>query len=125
MRTVWLDVLALLAEPHTVVDGAIEDGQIGGQMLQQPRLFVGVFDLEELIEFLAGNFEGRRHNRDIRENGLVVGPDEEDKADVVEDEEKERLDAALDFREAKLYHVRIPGPETKPFRCYLDRVSSE
>jgi hypothetical protein len=112
MRTIRLDVLALLTEPHAVVDRAIEYRQIRRQMLQQPRLFIGIFDLEELIEFLAGNFEGRRHHSDIREDGLVVGPDEEDKADVVEDDEEERFHPAVDVIHTKLYHVRIPGPET-------------
>jgi hypothetical protein len=112
VRTIRLDVLALLAEPHAIVDRAVEYRQIRRQMLQQPRLFVGVFDLEELIEFLAGNFEGRRHHSDIREDGLVVGPDEEDKADVVEDDEEERFHPAVDVIHTKLYHVRIPGPET-------------
>lgn len=111
MRPVGLDVLALLTEPHAVVDGAVEDRQVGGQVLQQSCLFVGIFDLEKLIELFAGDLEGRRHDGDLSEDGLVVGPDQEDKADVIENEEEEGFDAALDALHAQLDDIGVPGPE--------------
>lgn len=52
MCPIWLYVLALLAKPHAIVDGAVENGKVGSQMLQQPRLLLGVFRLEQLIKFL-------------------------------------------------------------------------
>jgi hypothetical protein len=63
-------------------------------------LFVGVFDLEKLIEFLAGNFEWRRHDSDRREDGLIVGPDEEDEENMIENQEEKCFYTALDVVDA-------------------------
>lgn len=70
--SVGLNVLALLAESDAVVDRAVEDGQVSRQMLEQSRLFVGVFNLHELLHLLARDLERSRHDGDWREDRLVV-----------------------------------------------------
>ena len=46
MSTVRFDVLTFLTKPHAIIDGAIKNGKIGSEMLQQPRLFVRVLNLK-------------------------------------------------------------------------------
>lgn len=93
MCPIWLYVLALLAKPHAIVDGAVENGKVGSQMLQQPRLLLGVFSLEQLIKFLPRDLKGCGHHRHRREDGLVVGPYQKCEADVKEQQQEEGLDA--------------------------------
>lgn len=108
--SVGLDVLALLAEPDAVVDRAVEDGQVSRQVLEQSRLFVGVLNLHELLHLLARDLERARHHGDRREDGLVVRPHEEREEDVEEHQQKEGLDSAVDYVDAKLDNVGIPAP---------------
>jgi hypothetical protein len=79
-------------------------------MLQQPSLFVGIFDFEKLIEFLARNFKGRWHKRYLSKDGFVVRPDEEDKADVIENDEEKCFDCALDIIDTKFHNISVPTP---------------
>lgn len=49
MRAIRFDVLAFLAESNAVVYCAIEQRQVGSEMLQKSCLLIWIFDLEELI----------------------------------------------------------------------------
>lgn len=89
MCPVGLNVLALLTESYTVVDGAVEHRKVGRQVLQQSRLLIGVLNLEELIELLSRDLERRWDDGHGREDRLVVRPYEEYKANVVEYEQDE------------------------------------
>lgn len=45
VSSVGLYVLTLFTKSDAIVDGAVEDGKVSGEMLEQPRLFVGVLNL--------------------------------------------------------------------------------
>jgi hypothetical protein len=86
-------------------------------MLQKSRLFIGILRFEELIEFLARNSERRRHDGDWCEDGLIIRPHEEDKADVVENEEEKRFNSAVYIVYAQLDDIRIPAPKIAQKKC--------
>lgn len=50
MRPIGFDVLTLLTKSHAVVYCAVENWQVGREVLQKSRLLVWIFDLEQLIE---------------------------------------------------------------------------
>lgn len=110
MGSVWFNVLTFLAEPHAVVDGAVEDWKICCEVFQQPCLLIRILDLEQLIEFLSRDFEWSWDDGDWREDGLVVRPYQEHKADVVEQQHEESFEVALDDSEAEFNHVSVPAP---------------
>lgn len=110
VSSVGLNVLALLTKPDTVVDRAVKDRQVSRQVLQQPRLLVGVLNLDELLHLLSRDFERPWHHSDGREDGLVVRPDEEREKDVEEHQQKEGLDSTVNNVDAQLDYVGIPAP---------------
>lgn len=110
MSSIWFYVLTLLTESYAIVDGAVQDRKVGSQMLQKTCLLIRIFNLEQLIQFLARNFKGSRHDCHRCENGIVIGPYEEYKAYVKEKQQEEGLNSRIHGVDAKLDHIRVPRP---------------
>lgn len=79
-------------------------------MFEQSRLLVDILDAVELLQFIFLQSKWGGNGRDRRKDRLEVGPDQKDKADVKEYQQKSRLDRWFHRDDAKLDDIRIPAP---------------
>lgn len=113
VRAIGLDALALVAIAHGPAVGAREDGQVFSLSFEHcfGVLFAG--GRGHLVHVGLQQEEVFRWPLDGREDGLVVGPGEEDENDVVEHKIKDSLDPVADLKNAQLDGVGVVGPAEK------------